>query len=301
MTLKFADNYNLFVIYLILNLSGYNDENNKKGMHPIRKKIRNYFIKHRKDDLKIIKPITGLLKKLHSNSIAYTGLLKREHPRVRKFKGLDEALLLIKKFEESVKLKEFYTSYYLPNLDNIINNKKFRHKLAKCEKDISDFVEIKTNWKISVVVNFLDAYWRGSNFRLLRNYSIITTGPSTKKEVVSWHNIVHETLHCILRVYFKKAEKIFSAKLIKIIKQKTLDKDYKNNTTMHQIEETLIRAFTPLILGENYPDYWNYLKNRFPLTKFIYKELKEKLVKGKIKFNQKILREILKRIENQYA
>jgi len=298
MTLKFSDNYNLFVIYLILNLSGYDDNNNKKRMHPIRKKIRDYFIKHRKDDLKIIKPIRGLLKKFHSNSIAYTGLLKREHPRFKKFKGLDEALILIKKFEESTRLKEFYKKYYLPNLDNIINNKKFRHKLTKYEKDISGFVEIKTNWEISVVVNFLDSYWRGSNFRLLRNQSIITTGPSDKKEVVSWHNIVHEALHCILRVYFKKAEKNFSAKLIKIIKQKTLDKDYNRNTTMHQIEEAFIRAFTPLITNENKPSYWDYLKDRFPLSKPIYKELKEKLVKGKVKFNQKILNEILEKIEN---
>ncbi len=82
MKLKFSDNYNLFVIYLILNLSGYNDENNKEGMHPVRKKIRNYFRKHKKDDIKIIEPIRKLLKKIHYNSIAYTGFLKREHPKV---------------------------------------------------------------------------------------------------------------------------------------------------------------------------------------------------------------------------
>jgi len=298
MTLKFSDNYNLFVIYLILNLSGYDDNNNKKEMHPIRKKTRDYFIKHRKDDLKIIKPIRGLLKKIQYNRIAYTGLLKREHPRFKKFKGLDEALILIKKFEENTKLREFYKSYYLPNLDNIINNKKFRHKLAKYEKDISDFVEMKTNWKISVVVNFLDAYWRGNNYRLLRNCSIITTGPSDKREGINWHNIVHEALHCILRVYFEKAEKTFSAKLIKIIKQKTLDKDYNRNTAMHQLEEAFIRAFTPLIMNENKPSYWDYLKDRFLLSEPIYKELKEKLVKGKVKFNQKILKEILEKIEN---
>jgi len=296
MTLKFTDNYNLFVIYLILNLSGYDDENNKKGMHPIRKKIRYYFRRYKKDDIKIIEPIRKLLKKIHCNSIAYTGLLKRERPKVRKFKGLDEALSLIKKFEENTKLKEFYTNYYLPNLDNIINNKKFRQKLTKYERDISDFVEIKTNWKISVVVNFLDAYWRGANYRLSENYSIVTTGPDIQK-IINWHNIVHETLHCILRVYFKKAEKKFSPKLIKIIKQKTLDKDYKNNTPMHQIEETIVRAFTPLITNENKLGYWDYLKNRFPLTEPIYKILKGKLVKGKIKFNQKILGEILEKIE----
>jgi hypothetical protein len=267
-------------------------------MHPIRKKTRDYFIKHRKDDLKVIKPIRGLLKKIQYNRIAYTGLLKREHPRFKKFKGLDEALILIKKFEENTKLKEFYKSYYLPNLNNIINNKKLRHKLTKYEKDISDFVEMKTNWKISVVVNFLDAYWRGNNYRLLRNCSIVNTGPSDKKEVISWHNIVHEALHCILRVYFEKAEKTFSVKLIKLIKQKTLDKNYKNNTPMHQIEEAIIRAFTPLITNENKPDYWSYLKHRLPLSKPIYKILKEKLVKGKVKFNQKILGEILEKIEN---
>jgi len=296
MKLKFADNYNLFVIYLVLNLSGYDEENNKKGMHPIRKKIRYYFKRYKKDDIKIIKPIRGLLKKIHYNRIAYTGLLKREHPRVRKFKGLDEALLLIKKFEKSVALKKFYTNSYLPNLDNIIKNKKFRHKLTKYERDISDFVEMKTNWKISVVVNFLDAYWRGANYRLSENYSIVTTGPSIK-EIINWHNIVHETLHCILRVYFKKAEKNFSSKLIKIIKQKTLDKDYKNNTPMHQIEETVVRAFTPLITNENKLGYWDYLKNRFPLSEPIYKILKEKPIKGKVKFNQRILKEILGEIE----
>lgn len=294
MKLKISHNYNLFVIYLILNLCGYDDENNKKGMHPIRREIRSYFRKSKKDSIKIIKPIRKLLKKIQYNSIAYTGLLKREHPRVRKFTGLNKALLLIKKFEESTKLKEFYANYYLPNFNNIIDNKKLGHKLAKYEKDIADFVAIKTNWEISVVVNFLDAYWRGNNYRLLKNYSIVTTGPDDRKDAVNWLNIVHETLHCILRVYFKKAEKKFSPKLIKIIKQKTLDKDYKDNTAMHQLEEAFVRAFTPLIMGEKLQQ-WTI--QRFPLTELIYKELKEKLVKGKVKFNQKILNEILKKIE----
>ena len=62
MKLKFADNYNLFVIYLVLNLSGYNDENNKKGMHATRKEIRHYFKRHEKDNIKIIEPIKKLLK-----------------------------------------------------------------------------------------------------------------------------------------------------------------------------------------------------------------------------------------------
>ena len=295
MELKLTDNYNLFVIYLILNLSGYDDENRKEGMHPARKRMREYFRRYKKDNIKIIEPIRRLLKKIHYNSIAYTGLLKREHPKVRKFKGFNKTLLLIKKFEKSAGLKEFYANYYLPNLDNIINNKKFRHKLAKYERDISDFVEIKTNWKISVVVNFLDAYWRGNNYRLLKNYSIITTGPDNRKEVINWVNVVHETLHCILRVYFKKAEKIFSAKLIKIIKQRTLDKDYKNNTAMHQLEEAFVRAFTPLIMGKNLQQ-WTIQK--FPLTELIYKELKDNLVKGKVKFNLKILKRILEKIES---
>jgi len=295
MTLKFADNYNLFVIYLILNLSGYDDENNKKGMHPVRKKIRRYFEKYKKDE-KAIKLVRKLLKKIQYNRIAFTGLLKRERPRVRKFKGLDEALLLIKEFEETVKLKEFYKTHYLPNLHGIINNKEFRRKLKKREKDISGFVEIKSDWRISIVVNFLDAYWRGNNYRLSENYSIITTGPGTR-EIINWHNIVHETLHCILRVYFKKAEKSFSPKLVKIIKQRTLDKNYKNNTPMHQIEEFIVRAFTPLIMNEDKSAYWDYLKNRLPLSRPIYKILKRKLIKGKVKFNQKILKEILVEIE----
>lgn len=67
---------------------------------------------------------------------------------------------------------------------------------------------------------------------------------------------------------------------------------------MHQIEEAIIRAFTPLIMNENKPDYWGYLKDRLPLSKPIYKILKEELVKGKVKFNQKILGEILEKIEN---
>jgi len=295
MKLKFADNYNLFVIYLVLNLCGYNDENNREGMHPIRKEIREYFKKHGKSNIKIIKPLKGSLKKYNYNRIAYTCLLKREHPRVRKFHGLDEALLLIKKFEKSAGLKEFYKSRYLPDLNKIIKNEKLGRKLIKYEKDISDFVEIKTNWQISVVVNFLDAYWRGNNYRLLKNYSIITTGPTDRKEDINWVNIVHEALHCILRVYFNKAEKNFSVKLIKIIKQKTLDKNYKNNTAMHQIEEVFIRAFTPLIMGENLQQL---IIQKFPLMKSIYKQLKEKLIKGKIKFNQKILNEVLNEIEN---
>lgn len=295
MKLRFSDNYNLFVIYLLLNLSGYDDENRKEGMYPLRKQVRKEFFKYREKNKEVLSAMKKLLKKYHYNRIAYTGLLKREYPRVRKFKGLDELLLLIKKFEKDLELKDFYTKHYLPNLKKIINNKKFRQKLKKYEKDISGFVEIKTNWQISVVVNFLDAYWRGNNYRLLKNRSIITTGPDNRKEIVNWVNVVHETLHCILRAYFEKAEKNFSAKLIKIIKQNTLDRDYKRGTPMHQIEEAFVRAFTPFIMGKKLQEWTS---ERFPLTEIIYKELKAQLKKGKIKFNQKILKDILEKIEN---
>jgi hypothetical protein len=297
MKLKFTDNYNLFVIYLVLNLSGYNDENNPKGMHPIRKNVRRCLGKYKKDD-EAIKSVKKLLKKFNYNAIAFTSIFKREHPRTKNLTGLNEALLLIKKFENRIGLKNFYKKHYLPNLNNIINNKKFKHKLKKYQNNISDFVEIKTDWEISVVVNFLDAYWRGSNYRLSNSHSIVATGPDDKIEIVNWHNIVHEALHCILRLYFEKAKKTFSPKLIKIIKQKTLDKDYRGNTPMHQIEEAFVRAFTPLIMNENRPEYWNYLKDKFPLSRFIYNILKQKLIKGKIKFNQNILNQILKEIEN---
>jgi hypothetical protein len=309
MKLKFSDNYNLFVIYLILNLSGYDDENNKKGMHPIRKKIRKNFLKYKKRYKELFGTMKGILKKIHSHNVVQIFLIKREGVRIIKknyyrgflkdLKRVEENLLAIKKFEKETNLKNFYQKQYLSHLKTIIESKKAQNRLKKSQKDIVDFVEAKIRWKISVVLNLLEAYWRGNCFFLSKGNALVVSGPDTKKinRYISWHNIAHETLHILIRYYIKKISEKRWNEIKDFIKKKVLDKDYKGGPSRFQLEETFVRAFTPLIMNENNPGYWNYLKNRFPLSEPIYKELKQKLVKGKVKFNRKIFEEILKKIE----
>lgn len=306
MQLKFSDNYNLFVIYLILNLSGYNDENNKKGMHPLRIKVRKYFEKYKKDYKELFDLMMKFSKQFHYSRVAELFILIRENYKVRKElksgkKTMSKVIPLIENFEKGVKLKQYYREHYLPQLKKIINKKSNKQKLLKYKKDILNFVKSRERKEILVIFNPLESYWRGHSHFANNRKALLNIGPDNKNDNINWHNIVHETLHFLLRRDFIETAKKFSSKLRKIIREKTIDPDYKNNPPMYQIEETFIRGFTPLILDENYPDYWDYLKDRFPLSELIYKQLKENLVKGRVKFNQKILRDILKKVEEQYA
>jgi len=309
MTLKFSDNYNLFVIYLILNLSGYDNENNKKGMHPIRKKIRKEFLKYKTEYKNLFSATKKILKRIYDHNFVQIFLLKREKIRITKknyyrqfpedLKEIEKIIPAIEKFEKKINLKNFYQKQYLPYLE-ITKNKKVQNRLKALQRDISSFVEIKSHWKMSVVLNLLEAYWRGNCFFLSKGNALVVFGPDTKtiNRYINWHGIAHETLHILIRYYIKKISEKRWNEIKEFIKKKVLDKDYKGGPSRFQLEEIFVRAFTPIIMNENNPGYWDYLKNRFPLSEPIYKILKEKLIKGRVKFNQKILNEILTKIEN---
>lgn len=303
MKLKFSDNYNLFVIYLLLNLSDYNDENNKKGMHPLRKQIRKDFFKYKRKNREILSAMKHLLKRASYPRLTQAFVLTREDYKKNKkdmyrgfledVKEVKRIMPLIKEFEEKYKLREFFKEKYSPYTKRIINKQKNIKLLNKYEEDITDFIESK-NCEMLISLNLLESYWRGHVYFANNKKAILNIGPDNKNDSINWHNIVHEALHFLLRRDFIKAVKEFSPKLKKIIREKTLDTDYKNNPPMYQIEETFVRAFTPIIAGEK---LWDYTIQKFPLTELIDKELKSKLKKGEIKFNKKILNEILEKIE----
>jgi hypothetical protein len=307
MKLKFSDNYNLFVIYLLLNLSGYDDENNKRGMHPARKMVRRKFQKYNRKNKKFLSKMRGLIKRVYYSRLTQVFVLVREKYKKNKkdmyrefledVKEVKRMMPLIEKFEKEYKLKEFFRKKYSPYIEKIINKSETTKTLSKYKSRITGFIKSR-DCEILIIPNFMESYWRGHSHFANNRKALLNIGPGNKNDNINWHNIVHESLHFLLRKYFKKVAKKFSPKLKKIIREKTLDKDYKDNPPMSQIEETFIRAFTPVITGEK---LWDYTIQKFPLTELIYKELKEKLVKGKVKFNQKILGEILKKIEKTYV
>jgi len=311
MKLKFADNYNygLFVIYLILNLCGYDDENNKEGMHPVRIMVRNEFRKYNRESKKFLLAMKELMKKVYYSRLTHVFVLTKEGYKKKKkdmYKGyledekeIKRVMPLIEKFEEKYKLRKFFKEKYLPYVRKITNSRTNIKFLKKCKENIGEFLKLR-KCEVSIVINLMEAYWRGHSYFASKNEAILNVGPDNKNGGVNWHNITHEALHFLLRRDFLKVARDFSPRITEIIREKTKDVDYRDSPSMYRVEETFIRAFTPLIMNENRPGYWDYLKDRFPLSEPIYKALKQRLVKGKIKFNQKILNEVLKEIEKQY-
>jgi hypothetical protein len=307
MKLKFANNYNLFVIYLILNFCGYNDENRKKGMHPVRKMVRSEFQEYNRKNKKFLLEMKGLMKRVYYSRLTQVFVLVREKYKKNKkdmyrgfledVKEVKKMMPLIEKFEKEYKLREFFKEKYLPLVSNIINNQISIKLLSKHKKNMAKFLKPR-GCEILIIPNLLEAYWRGHSYFVNKNRAILNIGPDDKNNGINWHCVVHESLHFLLRRDFIKAAKNFSPRLKRIIGEKTIDIDYKNNHLMYQIEETIVKAFTPLIMGEK---LWDYTIKKFPLTELIYNELKQRLVKGKVKFNQKILNQILRKIEEQYA
>ena len=285
MKLKFADNYNygLFVIYLILNLCGYDDENNKEGMHPVRIMVRNEFRKYNRESKKFLLAMKELMKKVYYSRLTHVFVLTKEGYKKKKkdmYKGyledekeIKRVMPLIEKFEEKYKLRKFFKEKYLPYVRKITNSRTNIKFLKKCKENIGEFLKLR-KCEVSIVINLMEAYWRGHSYFASKNEAILNVGPDNKNGGVNWHNITHEALHFLLRRDFLKVARDFSPRITEIIREKTKDVDYRDSPSMYRVEETFIRAFTPLIMNENRPGYWDYLKDRFPLSEPIYKALK---------------------------
>jgi hypothetical protein len=184
----------IFVTFLALNALGYNDENNKGGMHPARKKARNILQKynwnkkypHLKKDLKKTGPwylIRTLLEK--SNNI-------------KRIKISNNSFVLnLKNFTKEPLIKKawkVFKNYHLKEAQKLfpIFKKEIIRMIAFINKSPENLK------KIILIPNLLDAYWRGYGLKI-ENIGYIVVGPGAEKN--HGELIRHELLHILVPQY----------------------------------------------------------------------------------------------------
>jgi GR25 family glycosyltransferase involved in LPS biosynthesis len=235
-----------------LNKLGYDSENNRQGMHPIRRRIRAEL--NIANDLFLqLKPFFNSYHQsefikafLHFSSFPKFRLQEKKwQSRVPKAKFL-KYLPLIKLFYKAGEINQLFAinnHYYQKHI------KSYSHKIAEDLNELSRFFKIKTPIvNIILAPNFLDAYWRGYG-PMFKNKQYIVYGPCDNLKKYKFL-IRHEFLHGLINpLRDKKIKKLFQSilPLIKINKQ--TPKFYPAKKIMAW--EYLIRAFNILYLTKN--------------------------------------------------
>ncbi len=229
----------IFVLFCALNAMGYNNENNTKGMHPIRRKIRkilfqcNWSQKYPK--------LKKILNKYHQGSFLAELLSK---PLKTKNNTRDTKNRTSKIFHSN--LKFFSKEPIIKNLWLIFKNyqireaKKlfplFKKEIEKLIKFINQPVAYPK--KIVLVPNLLDAYWSGYGFKI-NKVGYVIVGPGALKNQARL--ITHELLH-VLAPKYRIPKNIFN--FDKIINKKLISMGYGGKEILKQ--EYLVRGLNIL-------------------------------------------------------
>jgi len=197
--IKIKVDLRIFLLFSALNICGYNDENDKKGMSKIRIFIRNS-LKSEQAKLSELKeyfaknePWKLSWRILHFNNPPrmtikikdwYTKSLTKEDIR---FLNVLKKLYLTNKF---VTARKIANPYYLKEI------KGYRNKLNKEYQNLLDWLPI-TSYPFKTVIvlpNLLDAHWRGFA-PMIGGTLFIVMGPSGNKSPSKLFR--HELLHGI--------------------------------------------------------------------------------------------------------
>ena len=219
----------LFYLYAALNYNGYDKENNKTGMHPFRKKVRDYLQNQSLPKFDFCYHTYQYTKQILTT--------KNLNPSYQTNTDFIPAIKYIQEFTKKVNLsaikKDFLQSTkkaikpYQDVLPDII---KIAEKFFKFQPKINELI---------FTVNLLESYCRGYSIRIDKTGYIIT-GPSDHPNI---RNLLHELIH----FYVKDTDihKIPQS----IIKK--IPKDMINNYGDNLLSESLVRALVIYLSQKN--------------------------------------------------
>ena len=209
---------NIFTLYSFLNTVGYDDENNKSGMHPQRIQIRNNLFKIAED-----------LDTSDFKSYFQTYYLEN---KVHLFHFNTYALSLSKDTDFKL-VNTNYSTSLLPNLNSILKDfyskfgiKALWERMAESHNIISakynevseNIVNIAQSYfsekpdskiTITVVPNLLESYFRNKSI-LIENDLYLLFGPY-KNNGANTEGISHEYLHLLVNPIIDKYNKEINA------------------------------------------------------------------------------------------
>lgn len=265
--IQYQSSKDIFILFCALNAMGYDDENNTRGMHPVRKKIRSILLKYDWD--KKYPHLKKVFKKNHPWHLLNAILANSKN--VKKTSSLDDFIINLKNFSKEPLLWELWKAF---RIYQIKETKKLFSLFKEQTIGLIKFVNkpILNIKKIIFIVNPLDAYWRGYGFKITETGYIIV-GPGADKN--QGELLRHELLH-ILAPNFRLTTQILSPA------KSLVNIGYNNKKTIRR--EYIIRALNLLyeekILKNKLSKIARREQKDFPKIKEVLRLLEEKLKKG---------------------
>ncbi len=190
----------LFTLMAALNAAGYNDENNEKGMYPVRRQVRTQLAARNIPSLIRLR----LYFQAHPSQYVAWVLERGAPPRFSRaesewsidgvpafaFFGLDGALA---DFYREADIASLWKQYEPEYAREVARYQPLANGAVKEALDYARLDERETP-QIVILPNLLDSYWRGYG-PVVGNVSYVVIGPSDTPNTVL---VQHEMLHAVV-------------------------------------------------------------------------------------------------------
>lgn len=219
----------LFYLYAALNYNGYDQENNKKGMHPFRQKMRNYLKKQSAPKFDFCFHPYQYTKEILTTS----GLI----PSSETNPNFIPAIEYIQKFIKETNLKKLEKDFIIET-ENAIE--PYKNIFPSIFKITDEFFEFQPQiQELIFTVNLLESYYRGFSIQMEKTGYLIT-GPSNSPNL---RNLLHEMIHFYVN-------DIDAPQIPKDTIQQ-IPKEIINNYGNSLLSESFIRALVIYLLEKN--------------------------------------------------
>ncbi|SDY99750.1 copper amine oxidase N-terminal domain-containing protein [Tindallia californiensis] len=272
----------LFTLYAFMNYTGYEEENNPAGFHPVRKAI----LKDLKAmDLQLTEPRyyrqKGLPYSKYISALSeMDNRLRYKEPRriqalLPELAELDQRL---QEFSEQADILTLYEKYREEYLQAIA---MYHPEMYAFLAQYTQFLRVSPQEvpEFYFVVNLQESYWRGyflvENYGPLDNASIMVLGPSDQ---MNHRLLAHEYLHSILTpIHADLAEEIESlSHMMRKVPQGSQARNAVYDTWFTIFDESMIRALDSWFVNTNQEELIRQeVEAGFILTEYFYHRFQE--------------------------
>ncbi|MCX6812991.1 MAG: hypothetical protein NTV77_00645 [Candidatus Azambacteria bacterium] len=269
--IKYQLSKEVFILFCALNALDYDDENNKKGMHPIRKKIRKILLKYNYHNKY---PLLKKIIKTHHQWYLLRAILTKSK-NIKKTFTLDNFTSNLKKFSNEPPMQKLWK---ISKTRQIKESKKIAPLFKKETRKLMAFINSsqKNLKKIVLITTPLDAYWRGYGLRMGK-IGYIVVGPGADKNHCEL--IRHELLH-LLAPAFRIPRRITTGKHHKRLT--TIGYASPNDINREYIIRSLNLLYESAVLKMDISKAIKREQKNFPNIKEVLAFVKEEKEKGRL-------------------
>jgi len=219
----------LFYLYAALNYNGYDKENNKTGMHPFRKKVRDYLQNQSAPKFDFCYHPYQYTKQ--------TLTTKNLNPSSETNPDFIPAIKYLQEFIKKANLTTLKEDFLQETKEAIKPYQDILPDIIKTAKEFFKF-QPKIN-KLIFTVNLLESYYRGFSIQIEKT-GYLVTGPSDSPNI---RNLLHELIHFYIN-------DIDTPKISQSIIQE-IPKDIISNYGDNLLSESLVRALVIYLSQKN--------------------------------------------------